>query len=94
MRILYLTQYFPPEVGATQSRAYDMAHSWINLGHKVTILTEFPNHPSGIFPSDYKGKLYERVALDGVDVIRVRVRGISRSSFNLNASSEIALAFE
>ena len=25
MRILYLSQYFPPEVGATQTRAYEMA---------------------------------------------------------------------
>ena len=28
MRILYLSQYFPPEVGATQTRAYEMAAGW------------------------------------------------------------------
>jgi len=74
MRILYLSQYFPPEAGATQTRAYEMAHNWIHLGHSVTMLTEFPNHPSGIIPTRYKGKVFERAELDGIEVIRVWVK--------------------
>jgi len=74
MRILYLSQYFPPEAGATQTRAYEMAHNWVHLGHSVTMLTEFPNHPSGIIPARYKGKIYERSELDGIEVIRVWVK--------------------
>jgi len=74
MRILYLSQYFPPEVGATQTRAYEMARGLIQAGHHVTMVAEVPNHPSGIIPPDYRGKLYERVDLDGIDVIRVWVK--------------------
>jgi len=74
MRILYLSQYFFPEAGATQARAYEMASKWIQMGHKVTMLTEFPNHPSGIIPPSYKGKIYERISLDGIDVLRVWVK--------------------
>jgi glycosyltransferase involved in cell wall biosynthesis len=74
MRILYLSQYFHPEAGATQARAYEMAIKWIQMGHKVTMLTEFPNHPSGIIPPSYRGKLFERINLDGIDVIRVWVK--------------------
>jgi len=74
MRILYLSQYFHPEAGATQARAYEMAIKWIQIGHKVTMLTEFPNHPSGIIPPSYRGKLFERINLDGIDVIRVWVK--------------------
>jgi len=74
VRILYLSQYFPPEAGATQSRAYEMAANFVQLGHQVTVLAEFPNHPSGIIPPEYKGRLYERAELDGVDVIRVWVK--------------------
>ena len=74
MRILYLSQYFHPETGATQARAYEMAIKWIQMGHKVTMLTEFPNHPSGIIPPSYRGKLFERINLDGIDVIRVWVK--------------------
>ena len=74
MRILYLSQYFFPEAGATQARAYEMAVKWIQMGHKVTMVTEFPNHPSGIISSAYRGKLFERANLDGIDIIRVWVK--------------------
>jgi glycosyltransferase involved in cell wall biosynthesis len=81
MRILYLSQYFPPEAGATQTRAYEMAKNWVRLGHQVTILTEFPNHPSGIISPDYKGKLFERSTLEGIEVLRVWVKASPEKSF-------------
>jgi glycosyltransferase involved in cell wall biosynthesis len=74
MRVLYLSQYFPPEVGATQSRAYEMAQGLRRAGHQVTMIAEVPNHPSGIIPPEYRGKLYERSQLDGIEVIRVWVK--------------------
>jgi len=74
MRILYLSQYFPPEAGATQTRAYEMARNLVRLGHQVTMIAEIPNHPSGIIPPDYRGKLIERTDLEGIDVIRVWVK--------------------
>ena len=74
MRILYLSQYFPPEVGATQTRAYEMAHHLVTAGHQVTVIVEIPNHPKGIIPPEYRGKLYERSVLDGIEVIRVWVK--------------------
>lgn len=74
MRILYLSQYFPPEVGATQTRAYEMARYLVSAGHQVTVLTELPNHPSGIIPPEYRGRLYERTSLEGIEVIRVWVK--------------------
>lgn len=74
MRILYLSQYFPPEAGATQSRAYEMAHQWVQMKHEVTMISEIPNHPSGIIPQEYKRKLLERENLNGIDVIRVWVK--------------------
>lgn len=74
MRILYLSQYFPPEVGATQTRAYEMAIGLIKAGHHVTMISEVPNHPSGIIPPAYKGKAFERANLDGIEVIRIWVK--------------------
>jgi len=81
MRILYLSQYFPPEVGATQTRAYEMARYLVSAGHSVTMLTEIPNHPSGIIPPEYRGKLYERTGLEGIDVIRVWVYASPEKTF-------------
>jgi len=81
LRILYISQYFPPEAGATQTRAHEMALNWVRLGHQVTMLAEFPNHPSGIIPPAYRGKFYERASLDGIDVIRVWVKASPVKSF-------------
>ncbi|MBN2410429.1 glycosyltransferase family 4 protein [candidate division KSB1 bacterium] len=70
MRILYLTQYFPPEVGATQTRAIEMASNLVKRGHLVTVLTEFPNHPKGIIPPEYKNRFIEHELLKGIHVYR------------------------
>ena len=96
MRIIYISQYFPPEAGASQARAHELARNLVKLGHQVTMLAEFPNHPSGILPQKYHGRLYERDTLDGIEVIRVWVKAskvknyqsrlLFYSSFMLTAS--------
>ncbi|MGC9469406.1 MAG: glycosyltransferase, partial [Anaerolineae bacterium] len=74
MRVLYISQYFVPEVGATQTRAYEMATGLIRAGHAVTMLTEVPNHPEGVIRPAYRGRFWAREPLDGIDVIRVWVK--------------------
>ena len=81
MRVLYLSQYFPPEVGATQTRAHEMARSLVACGHQVTMLTEVPNHPAGVIPPAYRGKLWQRARLDGIDVVRLWVITSPRKGF-------------
>jgi glycosyltransferase involved in cell wall biosynthesis len=73
MQILYLSQYFPPEAGATQTRAHEMARNWVRMGHIVTMIAEVPNHPSGIIAPQFRGKLFDVSDLDGIRVIRVWV---------------------
>ena len=74
MHILYLSQYFPPEAGATQTRAYEMSRNLVLMGHQVTVITEVPNHPSGIIAPEFRGKLFHRSSHEGVDIIRVWVK--------------------
>ena len=81
MRMLYLSQYFPPEVGATQTRAYEMAQGLLRAGHQVTMLTEVPNHPEGVIRPEYRGRLIARESLDGIDVIRVWVKTAPAKTF-------------
>ena len=80
LNILYLSQYFYPEVGATQNRAYDMAYFLARRGHRVTVLTEFPNHPSGVLPRRYKHRFWERQKLNGFRVIRTWVFATPRKT--------------
>lgn len=73
MKILYVSQYFPPEMGAPSARVYELAKNWVRMGHKVQVLTGFPNHPTGVIPPDYK-KLFKYGTIvenkDSIDVIR------------------------
>ena len=81
LNILYITQYFPPEIGATQTRAFEMVRHLVKKGHKVTVLTEFPNHPTGVIPSEYKGKFFTREQDRGLDIIRTWVFTRPEKSF-------------
>jgi len=73
LRVLYISQYFPPEVGATQSRSYEMAKHLVEQGHSVTVITEMPNHPKGIIQAGYRGKFFLKEELDGIKILRVWV---------------------
>ena len=54
MRILLVTHYFPPEIGAPQARLSEMARTWAEDGDDVTVLTGMPNHPTGVIPDAYR----------------------------------------
>lgn len=71
MRILFLTDNFPPEVNAPASRTYDHAKEWVKAGHDVTVITCFPNFPKGKVYDGYRNKLYQREQVGGINVIRV-----------------------
>jgi len=71
MRFLILTQYFPPEVGASQVRLSALARELKRLGHEVEVVTGLPNHPTGrIFP-EYRGRFYLKEEWEGIPVHRV-----------------------
>jgi glycosyltransferase involved in cell wall biosynthesis len=73
MKILYVSQYFPPEMGAPAARAAELSRHWAAAGHEVTVLTGFPNHPTGVVPPEYRDKfrrLVVREEVDGVSVVR------------------------
>ena len=47
MRILFISQYFIPEIGAASERITSLTFNLSKLGHKVTVITGFPNYPIG-----------------------------------------------
>jgi glycosyltransferase involved in cell wall biosynthesis len=73
VKILYVSQYFPPEMGAPAARVDELSRYWARDGHEVTVLTGFPNHPTGVVPPEYRKKFRRLVAREktgGVKVIR------------------------
>ena len=70
MKILILTQYFPPETGAPQNRLYSLAKHLQKLGAEVTVLTAMPNYPNMEVQQEYKGKWYIKEQLDDILIHR------------------------
>lgn len=74
MKILYVSQYFPPEMGAPSARVSQLARHWSAGGHEVTVLTGFPNHPTGVVRSDYRSRFrrgFITELWEGIRVVRV-----------------------
>jgi glycosyltransferase involved in cell wall biosynthesis len=74
LRIVLLSQYFPPEVGATQSRMQAFADFLAARGHSVTVVAEFPNHPHGVIPDRYAGHYVVDDRSNAYRVVRVWVK--------------------
>jgi glycosyltransferase involved in cell wall biosynthesis len=72
LRILVVTHYFPPEIGAPQARLSEMARAWgtEGAGDRVTVLTGMPNHPTGVVPRAYRRRLRSREHGDGYRILR------------------------
>src|SRR5437868_2753414 len=71
VKVLYVSQYFPPEMGAPSARAVELARHWAQDGHDVTVLTGFPNHPTGVVPAEWQPRLRNLVYREEMDGIRI-----------------------
>lgn len=88
MRILYVSQYFPPEMGAPSARVSQLARHWCEMGHDARVLTGFPHHPGGRVYDGYRGRFwtgFDREQYHGVTVYRTWLypaanRGVVRRS--------------
>jgi putative colanic acid biosynthesis glycosyltransferase WcaI len=71
VKILYISQYFPPEMGAPAARVSELAQRWAQSGHDVTVLTGFPNHPDGNIRPEYRKKFRRVVFPERVGDVNV-----------------------
>ncbi|MBL8187037.1 MAG: glycosyltransferase family 4 protein [Acidobacteria bacterium] len=81
MRITFLCQYFPPEMGAPSARTFEHARRWAELGHEVTVVTGFPNHPTGVIRPEYRGQFVKRESVEGIDLLRTWVYCAANKGF-------------
>lgn len=101
MNILLISMwYYPEPVG----KPHDLAQELVNRGHQVTVITGFPNYPSGHLYNGFHFRLIVRDTIDGVRVLRIghiidRSRSairriLSYTSFSLSAIVIGALLIE
>jgi len=69
MKILILTHYYPPELGAPQTRLRETAACLGSLGHTVRVLTGPPHYPDGRVRPGYRAW---RPSVELIDDVRVR----------------------
>ena len=68
MRVLVLTQWYPPEPPLLMQ---ELAQTLQSRGHEVTVLTGFPNYPSGRIYPGYRLSLWQKETVESVPVVRV-----------------------
>lgn len=86
-------------MGAPAARAVELARHWARAGHTVTVLTGFPNHPTGVVPTEWRPRLRNlvyREDVDGIHLVRTWLwplpnrraseRMLNYSSFSLSAA--------
>jgi glycosyltransferase involved in cell wall biosynthesis len=71
LRILFLSDNFPPEVNAPASRTFEHCREWVRAGHQVTVITCAPNFPKGQVFDGYRNRLCGKETVDGIEVVRV-----------------------
>lgn len=91
MKILFVCQYFYPEV----FRGNDIAFHWAEQGHAVHVVSGIPNYPDGKFHKGY-GLLKKRhEVVRGVKVTRLPIfpRGNNKIMLMLNYFSYLIVAW-
>jgi len=87
MKILFLSENFPPESNAAATRVYERACYWADWGHQVTVITSAPNFPEGKLFSGYENKWKQFETMSGIRIVRVKTyiaanRGIAHRIFD------------
>ncbi len=70
MRILLLSQSYPPEASSSAQKVGEMATFLSERGHQVTVLTAFPNYPGGVVFQGYKRTLRQTEQLGEIKLVR------------------------
>ena len=81
-RLLLLTQYFPPEIGAAQTRLFELGQELSSLGWDIEVLTALPNYPTGQVFKGYSSRKPVREVIGRLSVVRVPLRPAQKGFAN------------
>lgn len=70
MKILVVSFYYEPEIGAAPNRITNLVRGLKERGAQVDVLTCLPNYPKGRIFDGYRGRFSMKENLDGVNVYR------------------------
>lgn len=93
MKILFLTDNFPPEVNAPASRTFEHCAAWVQAGAEVTVITCAPNFPEGKVFEGYKNRWHQEEEMAGIRVIRVWSYITANAGFARRVIDYLSFAF-
>ena len=100
MRILIVSFYYEPEIGAAPGRITNMAKGLKDLGFDIDVLTCLPNYPKGRIFEGYRHRFSVKEQVYGINVYRYWVYAtVSKNAFKrvlamaTSAISMFAFAF-
>ncbi len=93
MKILFLSQYFLPEIEPSAAKIYDLSRKLVKRGHRVTVITGFPNYPTGVIPPEYKNKLLQEEEVAGIKVLRTFLLPSPNKGFLRRTVSGVSFMF-
>lgn len=70
MKVLVVSFYYEPELGAAPSRITNLAKGLKAAGVDVDVLTCLPNYPKGRVFDGYRGRFSMKETIDGINVYR------------------------
>ena len=91
MHLTLLSQYYPPEIGAPQTRLSELAAHFISRGHRVTVLTAMPNYPLGRIYQGYGG-LLRKEQYDQLKIYRTFIYPTQKTSFAARITNYLSFA--
>jgi glycosyltransferase involved in cell wall biosynthesis len=81
MNVLILSQIFPPDLGGSATRAYNVAKGLLAHNVNVTVIAGFPHYPTGNVPKHLRKKALAIEYFDGMKVIRTYIPPIPTKGF-------------
>jgi len=81
LNVLVIAQYFPPDIGGSATRAYNLAKGLFLNGCNVTVVAAFPHYPHGKIPKEYRWKPIKVEWMGEIRVIRTFMPPIKSEGF-------------
>jgi glycosyltransferase involved in cell wall biosynthesis len=81
LNVLVIAQYFPPDLGGSATRAYNLAKGLAVNGCDVTVIAAFPHYPHGNIPAEYKWKPLRVERVGKIKIVRTFMPSIKSEGF-------------
>jgi len=73
MHVLFISNYWPPEIGAHSHLGFELGETVVRRGHRLTVITGFPRYNVVSPTAKYHGKWMYEEEMAGMRVLRIAV---------------------